>query len=180
MDASDSESIRRFLDNGSEEAFRLLYRRHTPYLYAFALRLAGGRAEVAEEAVQEAWLRAARSLDRFGGRSTLRTWLAGIVFNCCRELRRERPTERLPERLPEAPVWTVPATDARLDTQRLLAALPAMHREVLLLYSFEGFTHDEIARLLDIPPGTSKRRLFDARNALRRLAFRAATEGENP
>lgn len=177
-DGQDEAAIRRWLDGGSEEAFRHLYRRHTPYLYAFALRLAGGRAETAEEAVQEAWVRAARRLDGFRGGSALRTWLAGIVFNCCRELRRRRPTEELPEE--GAAPAPAAADDARLDAERLLAALPAAQREVLLLHHFEGFTHDEIARLLGIPPGTSKRRLFDARNALRRLAREAGGQGETP
>jgi len=179
LSVRDQAAIRRWLDDGCEEAFRLLYREHTPYLYAFALRLSGGRAETAGEAVQEAWVRAARRLDRFRGASTLRTWLAGIVFNCCRELRRARPGEELPESA--AAASHAPPTDARLDAERLLAALPAAQREVLLLHHFEGFTHDEIADLLAIPPGTSKRRLFDARNALRRLAHPAGGgEGERP
>lgn len=174
-DGGDQAAIRRWIDDGSEEAFRQLYRAHTPYLYAFALRLAGGRADAAEEAVQEAWVRAARRLDRFHGGSKLRTWLAGIVLNCCRELRRRRPTEELPE----TAASTGPASEARVDAERLLAALPPAQREVLLLHHFEGFTHDEIADQLGIPTGTSKRRLFDARNALRQLVRETGVgEGE--
>jgi len=55
-----------------------------------------------------------------------------------------------------------------VDLERALLALPEAARAVVLLHDLEGLTHPEIAELLEIPVGTSKRRLFDARRELRR------------
>lgn len=171
--ADDRTLVERYLRERSEGAFRSLYRAHTPYLHCLALRLAGGRADEAEEAVQEAWIRAVQRLEGFAGRSRLRTWLAGFVVNCCRELRRRRPaTDSSPR--PE-PVQA-PVDGARLDVERLLAALPDGQREVLVLFELEGYTHDEIATALAIAPGTSKSRLFEARRTLRRRLDPTAEE----
>ncbi|MEM7051709.1 MAG: sigma-70 family RNA polymerase sigma factor [Acidobacteriota bacterium] len=170
----EARIVDQFLREGSEEAFRRLYRQHTPYLWALALRTCGGRRSEAEDALQEAWIRAAERLAEFQGRSALRTWLAGIVFNCCREVLRRRTPQ-----LTETPAATASnSPDQRLDLERLVATLPQGQREVLALYHLEGFTHDEIAALLDIAPGTSKSRLFEARRALRRHL--EASPGESP
>ena len=164
---SDRELVDGYLEGRTEEAFRRLYRRHCPYLFCLALRLTGGRQEMAEEAVQEAWTRAARRLERFGWRSSLRTWLAGFVINCWRELRQERKPR------PADPTAFRTATEPRvsldsLDLERWLMALPDGQRQVVVLFAVEGYTHDEIAELLEIAPGTSKSRLFEARRSLRR------------
>lgn len=171
----EADAVRQFREHRSEDAFRLLYRAHTPYLWAFALRLCAGRSSEAEEALQEAWIRAAERLGRFGGESVLRTWLAGIVFNCCREQHRRRAGTAAAA-AGEPSTWRSPESafaDERLDLERLdleraVAALPEGQREILLLHHFQGFTHEEIARLTGIPSGTSKSRLFEARRTLRR------------
>lgn len=162
---NDVALVKRFLDQGSERAFRDLYRAHSSYLYCMAIRLVGGSREEAEEALQETWIRAAERLGAFQWRSSLRTWLGGITLNCCRELRRRRPPDsRLDEARP--PAADAPAADT-IDLERSIAALPPSQREVLVLFHMEGCTHEEIGDLLDIPPGTSKSRLFEARRQLR-------------
>ena len=186
-DPTDARLVAQFLTERSEAAFRLLYRAHTPYLFCLALRLLAGRRDEAEDAVQEAWIRATERLAGFAGRSALRTWLAGIVVNCCRELRRRAAARReTPERAsaaletgsaaPGTPIAAAAAdlggaADAalaeRLDLERLVAALPDGQREVLVLFDLKGWSHDEIGRRLGIPAGTSKSRLFQARRALR-------------
>jgi RNA polymerase sigma-70 factor (ECF subfamily) len=75
----DEALVARFLASGDEEAFRLLFRRHTPRLYGLAFRLMAARASEAEDVVQEAWQRAAIRLGRFEWRSALSTWLGAIV-----------------------------------------------------------------------------------------------------
>ena len=59
------------------------------------------------------------------------------------------------------------APDLAIDLDRAIASLPDGYRAVLLLHDVEGYTHEEIARLLDIDSGTSKSQLFHARRALR-------------
>jgi RNA polymerase sigma-70 factor (ECF subfamily) len=153
-----------------EGSFVALYREHTPYLYRLALRLVGGRAAEAEDAVQDTWLRATARLAEFRGESSLRTWLAGFAINCCRERRRKRdPDDGAREAEPSR---EHPFVD-RLDLERAIAALPDGHREVLVLHDLEGFTHEEIAARLGIVPGTSKSQLSRARSALRAAMARA-------
>ena len=165
--SADFDLVERFLDSRSEEAFRDLYAAHSPYLYCLALRLTGGQATESEEILQEAWIRTIRRIERFRWKSALRTWIAGIVINCWRERkkrlqRRSREIEAVTEHVELA------AVDKRIDIERCLAELPAGQREVLILFDIQGFSHNEIAELLEIAPGTSKSRLFEARRAMRR------------
>lgn len=160
---AEREEVHRFLRKRSEDAFLVLYRRHTAALLALALRLTGGSQADAEDAVQEAWVRAVAALPRFEWRSSLRTWLCGFVVNCCHERRRSRDPE--PH---EQQQQAVTATfDERLDVDRAVVALPEGYRHVLLLHDWYGYTHEEIAALLDIESGTSRSQLHHARAAVR-------------
>jgi RNA polymerase sigma-70 factor (ECF subfamily) len=162
--------VQRFLTRRDQEAFLALYRAHTPYLFRLTLRLCAGHREQAQDALQDAWLRAAQALAGFRWGARLRTWLAGIVINCCREQRRRAQREGpSPEGGPVQPAFGL-----RLDLEAAVLALPDGLRDVLVLHVVEGYTHEEIGRLLGIAAGTSKTRLFDARAALRR---RLAREG---
>ena len=84
--ASDSEL--EALRAGDEEAFQSLIRRHHGPMFRLAMTYVGDRG-VAEDVVQEAWLTCLRSLDRFEGRSSLKTWLFGILVNVARSRRRK-------------------------------------------------------------------------------------------
>ena len=123
-----------------------------------------------EDLVHEAWLRAVPRLPEFHWRSELGTWLAGIVVNVAREARRAPDVART---IPGADAAAALATasperalDARIDVERALAALPAGRRMVLVLHDLQGYRHAEIAELLGITAGTSKRQLHDARRDL--------------
>jgi RNA polymerase sigma-70 factor (ECF subfamily) len=168
--ASDRDLVARVLEGREESAFRLLYSRHTPSLYAIAMRLTGESAD-AEDAVHDVWVRALDALGRFEWRSSLRTWLTSILLNRIRELDRD---ERLvaivdeesiaaPERL------ELPRNVEPMDLEAAIRSLPPGYRRVLVLHDIEGFTHDDIASLLDVSPGTSKSQLAHARQRLRRL-----------
>jgi RNA polymerase sigma-70 factor (ECF subfamily) len=139
-------------------------------MFGVALRLLGGRETLAEEVLQTAWVRAAERLERFRGRSSLKTWLCGITVNCSREaVRKER---RTPEQPLDVQTVLVPPTRIygaipRVDLERALERLPVGYREVLVLHDVEGYTHGEIARILGIQEGTSKSQLSRARRAMR-------------
>jgi RNA polymerase sigma-70 factor (ECF subfamily) len=167
-DVDDRALAALYLRRRDEAAFLTLYRRHTPALFGFALRLCGGRAEEAEEIVQETWIRAAERLESFRWVSSLRTWLSGIAVNCWREqTRRPRPDQELREREGAAD-RALGLPGERIDLARAVGELPGGYRAVLLLHDVEGFTHEEIAKLLGIEPGTSKSQLTRARQAMRR------------
>jgi len=156
------DRLLRQLRLGDEGAFRELYRLHTPRLYAVTLRLLS-RSSDAEDAVQEAWLRAVRSLGAFRRESSFATWLTGIGIRCALEILRKRsPSFNDPL---EPSVETVP--HLTVDLERAIAELPDGYRAVLVLHDVEGHTHEEIAALLQIEPGTSKSQLFHARRTLR-------------
>ena len=83
-DASDVDALRR----GDETAFVAALRRYHGPLMRLAMAYVRDR-EIAEDVVQEAWLTAIRTLDRFEGRSSLKTWMSGIVINVARARRRK-------------------------------------------------------------------------------------------
>ena len=166
-DADDRELTTTFLERGDEAAFRVLYRRHAPALYAFLLRVSRGRTADAEETLQECWLRAVESLREFRWESSLRSWLRGIAVNCARERRRGAATES--DWNPNVhPAAELELEIDPLDLERAIEELPDGFREVLVLHDVEGHTHEEIGALLRIPSGTSKARLSEARSRLRR------------
>jgi len=170
MEPSDQELARAFLD-GDEAAFRILYRRHTPALYAMATRLAGTTA--CDDVLQNAWMRAAAVLSRFRWESSLRTWLCGFVINCAREQRSASARETSDEILAEADKTIVAGWNdgraAHIDLERAIARLTPRYREVFLLHDIEQYEHKEIASILGIDIGTSKSNLSRARAILRRL-----------
>jgi RNA polymerase sigma-70 factor (ECF subfamily) len=179
-DVEDRALVARFLATRSDEAFLRLYDRHTPALYRFAARLAGGSGTEPAEVVQEAWVRALARLAEFRWGSSLGTWLCGIVLNRARELRRGDERDRrivaLVERDPQTSpppesAWSRAVADA-------VAGLPDGYREILLLHDVEGYTHEEIARHFGIVEGTSKSQLHRARLALREvLRAKGARQG---
>jgi len=165
MNEDDSDLIRRVLDRQDEEAFRILYARHTAAVYGVLCRLAGRSAD-ASDLMQETWLRAVRHLALFRGQSAFRTWLTGIALNCYREWRRRhaRNGGAFDADTHAAPALTPDEAGA---INAVLARLSAEHREIIVLHDIEGFTHEEIAAALEIEPGTSKSRLSRARRAFR-------------
>jgi RNA polymerase sigma-70 factor (ECF subfamily) len=152
---------------GDERAFRRLHERHAPRLQRLAAHLAAGSSIAAEDLVQETWVRAVPRFARFEWRSSLSTWLTGILVNLFREALRgdRRMSWADPEE--EAVEWpAAPGADVRLDLARAVENLPPGARAVLLLHDVEGYTHEEIGEFLAISPGTSKSQLCRARRAV--------------
>lgn len=159
--------------SGCREAFEQIYRRFERPVFTLALRICGDREE-AGDVLQDTMLKLFNHLDDFRGGSPFWGWLRQIAVNeALMKLRRNRrfdmeiamDEEDLPEdggRLPPA------AADAAL-LQRALGALPAATRSVLWLYHAEGYTHEEIARLMQRTPSFSKSQLSRGTRRLRAL-----------
>jgi RNA polymerase sigma-70 factor (ECF subfamily) len=173
LSTTDRELVGLVSAHGDEDAFRRLYRAHTPALYATALRLSPGAAEAAD-AVHDAWVRAVERLGEFQWKSSLRTWLTGILVNVVRESRRAHWREEPygPDDVAAEP----PDLLLSIDLDAAIARLAPGYREVFVLHDMDGFTHDEIARLLGVEPGTSKSQLSRARGHLRRMLGEPARE----
>jgi RNA polymerase sigma-70 factor (ECF subfamily) len=173
MPAPSDDDLLTAVARREEAAFRTLYRRHTPAMHAVALRLLARNRTEAEDVIQEAWLRAVRGLAGFRGDSTLRTWLVGIAIRCALETARRRPAVEWTEALASR---THAASVPELDLEWAIAGLAEGYRHVLVLHDVEGYTHAEIAGLLNISEGTSKSQLSRARAIVRRQLVRRVQE----
>ena len=165
--ASDRDLVASILSAGDERAFRHLHERHAPRLHRLAANLAASSLLDPEDLVQDTWMRAAAKLPGFEWRSSLITWLSGIMVNLVREAHRSDRRMEFVEVTEEAEEWPAPPdpTD-RLELEHAIASLPAGARTVLVLHDVEGYTHEEIAGFLEISPGTSKSQLCRARRAV--------------
>jgi len=165
----------RLARTGDPRAFEMLYQRHTPALYATAVRITRD-PDAAADIVHDTWVRAVESLGRFENRSLLRTWLTGILINRKREWDRQRRRDATDDDVAlndvvdpgtVAPLDTLPVDPVDLDGA--IAALPPGFQQVLVLHDVEGFTHEEIATMLDVTAGTSKSQLARARRRVREM-----------
>ena len=167
LDGDEASLVGRLVRHRDPAAFHVLYVRHTPMLFALAVRLTLDPSD-AEDAVHDTWLRAVSGLRNFRGDSALRTWLTGVLINRVRETRRARTHEALDD-LPDVAQHEPALTQVDpIDLERAFAEMPVGYREIVLLHDVEGFTHEEIARLLGVEPGTSKSQLSRGRRWLRR------------
>lgn len=175
------------LQEGRAEAFEHLVRGYGGRMLAVARRLLH-HEEDAQDAVQEAFVNAFRSIGTFDGRSQIGTWLHRIVVNAAlMKLRRKaRKPERsieelLPTWLPDGhreapgPAWAESGESmlARRETRELvrqsIEQLPETYRTVLVLRDIEELDTEETARLLEVTSAVVKTRLHRARQALRTL-----------
>jgi len=177
MDAAEAALVARSRA-GDREAFEQLVVLHADRLYAVMMRLTDSR-EDAEEAVQEAFLRAWRAIGRFRGRSSFFTWLYRIAVNESKRLadrRRTRPRTVSLEAQPveEAPDWSR-APEQEQQGQELagvleaaIRALPLMYREPVVLRDIEGLSTREAADALELSEAALRSRLHRARLVVRR------------
>jgi RNA polymerase sigma-70 factor (ECF subfamily) len=147
-------------------AFEQLYRTHGARLKSIAYHTAGNRQD-AEDAVQDTFLKAYRGIDGFAGASAIGTWLCRICINACYDLVRKRQLEAERAQPPEQPPAPQLALRAALD--QALRRIDPRRRMVFLLFAVEGMKHSEIGAILEIPEGTSKAWLFEAKRELQRL-----------
>ena len=170
---------------GRRDSFEELFRVHGPKMKSVAANVLGDRGE-AEDAVQDAFVKIFRSAASFEGRSRFSTWIYRVVVNACHDrLRRRRETVSLddpgrdsPSRIP-ADREADPALKVALE--RGIGSLPPRQRSAFVLFAVEGFSHREIAEILDVSVGHSKTLVFEAKHRLARLLQRwTKPRGEMP
>lgn len=182
MGETDIELARRCLE-GDSSAFSVLLETYQDRVYSFALRLLKDPA-AAEDAAQEAFVKAFRGLASYNPAYPFSSWLFRIAHNACMDaLRAGRKTvsldhEDFPD-LPDPARGVADSVAEGLDAERieaLLAALPPIYSEVLLLAYREDMGPAEIGRVIGAPEGTVKARLFRARELVKaKLAAGDAT-----
>ena len=162
--------------SGERRAFEAVVREHDSRLRALAYKLLAGDRDRMDDALQEAYVKAYRSYDRFRGDADVGTWLHRIVYNACiDELRRGRRRPE-PVELGDAPrqvASTAPGPERTATTAdavlRGLAMLPDDQRIAVVLVDGEGVDNLTASRLLGVPPGTVASRLSRARATLRTI-----------
>lgn len=171
----DSEAIGARLARGDTRAFDAVYDLYRAPLYAFLVRLTGS-VPLAEDLLQETWLRLARHSRLLPAGTELRPWLFTVARNLYRSHRRWALLDagRLRELglLPGAathpgPFEAAVESEAQRELEAALAALPLEQREVLLLCVLSGFEPSEAAGILGISPEATRQRLARARGRLR-------------
>ena len=151
------------------EAFEVIVERHSDAAFSLAYRMCG-RRQLAEDVAQEALLAVWRSGGRYDrSRGSVRTWALGIVHNRAVDAlrrssvheRRRSDEEGLEETLqaPEQTDMQAIANTASVEIRSALGELPEEQRQVIELAYFGGFTHTEIASMLETPIGTVKGRM---------------------
>lgn len=170
------QQLLQHLQEGDRKAQRELYERFAGLAMATAMRYVGNTDDACD-VLQDSFVRAFASLDRFAyrGEGSLRAWLLRIVSNQAVNFLRQQAritfTDKLPDKLPddlpdeEPDVGTVPLA----VLQQLIASLPTGYRTVFNLYVLEQKSHREIAELLGISEATSSSQLLRAKRMLAKL-----------
>ena len=156
---------------GSALALGQLVTRWSPRLLRHASRLLGDMDQ-AQDAVQDAWVGAARGLRGLEDPARFPAWMFALVSRRCADrVRRAVRDRRLAVEVQGlgGPRAEVSGADQRLDLSQAVAGLPVEQRLVVSLHYGEGLGIDEIAAAHGLPPGTVKSRLFAARQTLKRF-----------
>ena len=174
------EDLVRWATDGRREAFDEIVRRTHRDAYGLALRLTADE-EDARDVVQDAYLRAYRSLDRFRGDAKFSTWLYRIVANCASTTmgrRRRHRHDELPDEAQVAdaradgdPAVQAAVADLRAQLDEAIRELPPRLRAVVVLRDVYDLPHDAIADELGISVSAAKVRLHRARRRLRERVF---------
>ena len=159
---------------GDIAAFESLYRANRDRIYGLLWRICGGDPSLAEDLLQESFVRAWQKLDSFRGESRFSTWLHRLSANVAlsdrrirvRRIRHEVVMEEAVERtaIGERGVFI----DKRMDLEKAIAHLPERARTVLVLFDIEGYGHAEIAEITGMAVGSSKAQLHRARKLVRK------------
>ena len=155
---------------GDASAFERLYRTHVGRIQCLARRMLGSHE--ADEVTQDIFVRTWQKLGQFRGESAFSTWLHRLAVNVVIERRRSFAIQR--DRMSDDAsaldlVTVAPArVDLTVDFEHAMEQLPAGAREIFVLHDVDGYKHREIAALLDIATGTSKRQLHRARMLMRK------------
>ncbi|MHC5001967.1 MAG: RNA polymerase sigma factor [Planctomycetota bacterium] len=177
IEKSLESSLIRRAKAGDGEAVAGLIRTHQDALYAFILRMSG-RPDIAEDIVQEAFVRVMRNLDRFDSRYRFSTWLFTIAKRLyVNAVQKHRPTYdtdivEIRQGKQPGPGSLSAQSESRDNVRRILdtalARLNEQQREIILLFHQQSWSINEIAGHLGMPEGTVKSHLHRARKRMRR------------
>jgi len=169
---------------GDMKAHEIIYRTFSPPVYSLTARMTGS-THTADDLLQETFVEVIRSIGKFRGDASLATWIRKIAVSKClmhmRSAWQNRATlfrDLGEDHLPYEPAVAcdTPLTQAQMDLERALARLSDTARVVVILHDVEGYTHREIADLMDRSVSFSKSQLARAHHRLQQAARGAEAE----
>ena len=154
---------------GDHEAFTQLVLNYSGYVYRTAFAFLHNESE-AEDASQEIFLKVYRSIHRLNEVRAFPAWFKKVITTVCLD----RMKVKKPDLVPDSNIESVPTTasdhwDRRIELREALGKLSQEEREIVVLYDWQGYSYQEIAKLLEIPLGTVKSRLHTVRMHLRTI-----------
>ena len=181
----DSHCVRRCL-NGDPEAFQELLDQYKNQIFSFLYRIVQNPSD-AEDLAQESFIKAFRNLASYDLAHPFITWLFKIAHNTAIDFMRAKKPQALSIDDDDNPIEVEDAghslekvldlTFQKKLIEKLLAAIPPLYREALILRHQEGLDYEKISQILQIPEGTVKIRLFRARDILKRKLEAMGFEG---
>lgn len=175
-ESSDKELVKRF-QKGDGAAFAEFSERHRERLYRMATAWLGDPM-LAQDAVQEAFLRSYTGLGKFRFRAAPSTWLIRVCRNVCLELKRQHANTREPPADELLVAGELPPTEVPEYLSHALARLPQRQRDVAILRLLEELSVRETAHVLGCREGTVKAHLAKATANLRILLGEPPLESE--
>ncbi len=175
----EEKELVRLSREGSEEAFAELVKKYRIKVFNLAFSLTRDR-DVADDLAQEAFIKAYYALPRFQSRAGFGTWLYRIAINHVRDYLRKksRMIQISIEKIKESSIlqedkMTKEEKESTEEQRKQLVhqsirSLPEKHQVILSLRDIEGFSYEEISKILKISPGTVDSRIYRARKILRK------------
>jgi len=170
VELTDGDLIARVLVDDDQHAFGELVRRHQSSVRGLLRQLTRTDIALADDLAQETFLRAYKNIRSFRGEARFSTWLYRIAYNCFREnaRRRKELVGINEEQLQSEHDHQMADPALRHDLMYALSLLPLHERSAVLLCCQNGLSHEEAARVLDIPLGTVKTNVLRGREKLKR------------
>lgn len=180
MSRDEERSLIQKAQKGDMAAFETLVQQHERLVYNLALRTLGNDAD-AQDAAQEAFIKAWTGLGSFRGDSKFSVWIYRLTNNVCLDMLRKRKNEAISLTMPDdegedttldipdessSPQRILEKKEQMEDLQKAIDTLPEDYRRVLLLREVSDLSYEEIAKVLDMDLGTVKSRIFRARKKL--------------
>ena len=171
MSLTDADLVARVLLHDDHHAFAELVRRHQSSVRGLLRQLTRTDVALADDLGQETFLRAYKNIRSFRGEARFSTWLYRIAYNCFREeARKRKELVGIDETQLEAEPDSQSVDPAlKHDLMHALQLLPLHERSAILLCCQNGLSHNEAARVLDIPLGTVKTNVLRGREKLKKL-----------
>jgi RNA polymerase sigma factor (sigma-70 family) len=171
VELTDADLLARVLVDGDHHAFGELVRRHQSPVRGLLRQLTRTDLELADDLAQETFIRAYKNIRSFRGEAKFSTWLYRIAYNVFRdEARKRKELVGIDEaRLQSEADPQTADPGLRHDLMSALAALPLHERSAIVLCCQNGLSHDEAARVLEIPLGTVKTNVLRGREKLKKI-----------